>query len=61
MTGLANTHCNLWRYHEAMLAIYNVWYNWFRQLSTIRTTPAVAAGLADEKWSIKRMLREVAV
>ena len=43
-----------------MLGLYFVWYNWCRPHMTIKTTPAVAAGLAKEPWSIKRMLREVA-
>ena len=60
MTRLTNAHSKKWECDEAMLALYYVWYNWCRRHSTIKTTPAVAAGLAKEQWSIKRMLREVA-
>ena len=31
-----------------MVALYSVWYNWMKIHSTLRVTPAMAAGLADK-------------
>ena len=50
-----------WENHEAMFALIAAWYNFCRRHQTINTTPAVAAGLADEPWSLERLLRESAV
>jgi hypothetical protein len=43
-----------------MFALYAAWYNFCRQHMTIKTTPAVAAGLADAPWTMERLLRESA-
>ncbi len=34
--------------HINMIALYTVWYNWIRIHKTLRTTPAMAAGLTDK-------------
>ena len=59
-TRLTNAHSKKTRNHDAMLGLYFAWYNWCRHHSTIKTTPAVEAGLATEKWSIERLLDEAA-
>ena len=59
-TRLTNGHSKKRRNHEAMLGLYFAWYNWCRKHSTIKTTPAVAAGLATEPWSLERLLTEAA-
>jgi hypothetical protein len=46
--------------HEYALAIYFLYYNFCRVHSTIGTTPAVKAGIATEKWSVERLLGELA-
>lgn len=58
MTRLTNAHSKKWENHEAMLGLYFCWYNFCRRHMTIKTTPAVAAGLATEPWTIQRMLTE---
>ncbi len=60
MARLTNAHSKKWENHDAMLSLYYVWYNWCRVHSTIKSTPAVAAGLATETWSIERLLQETA-
>lgn len=60
MTRLTNAHSKKWENQEAMLALWYCAYNFTRVHSTLKTTPAVAAGLATETWSIERLLTEVA-
>lgn len=59
-TRLTNAHSKKWANHEAMLGLMFCWYNWCRKHSTIKTTPAVAAGLATEPWTLERLLTEAA-
>lgn len=60
MTRLTNAFSKKWENHEYHLALYFVYYNFCRVHLTIKTTPAVAAGLTDRQWSIERMLDELA-
>ena len=46
-TRLTNAFSKKIENHQLMLAIYFVWYNFMRVHATLKTTPAVAAGLAD--------------
>jgi transposase-like protein len=55
-TRLTNAHSKKQRNHDAMLGLYFAWYNWVRKHSTIKTTPAVAAKLASEPWSLEKLL-----
>jgi transposase-like protein/IS1 family transposase len=57
-TRLTDGHSKKWENHEAALALFFGYYNWCRVHSTIRTTPAVAAGLASEPWNVERLLAE---
>lgn len=59
-TQLTNAFSKKWENHEAMFALYAAWYNYCRKHMTLKTTPAVAAGLADEPWSLERLLTESA-
>ena len=59
-TRLTNAHSKKWQNHEAMLGLLYCWYNWCRKHSTLKTTPAVAAGLATESWTLERLLTEAA-
>jgi hypothetical protein len=43
-----------------MTALYIAWYNFVRPHSTLNTTPAVAAGIAHEPWTLERLLMESA-
>jgi transposase InsO family protein len=42
------------------LALFFLYYNFCRVHSTIGTTPAIKAGIATEKWSVERLLGELA-
>jgi hypothetical protein len=44
-----------------MFVLYAAWYNFCRRHQTIKTAPAVAAGLADEPWTLERFLSESAL
>ncbi len=37
---------------EAAAALHFAFYNFVRRHSTIKTTPALAAGVADHRWSL---------
>ncbi len=60
MTRLTNGFSKKWENHEAMLGLFYAWYNWVRPHSTLKTTPAVAAGIASEPWTLERLLTESA-
>lgn len=38
--------------HIAALAVYFMYYNYARLHQTLKTTPAIAAGITNRKWSI---------
>jgi hypothetical protein len=59
-TRLTNGHSKKTRNHDAMLGLYFAWYNWCRKHMTVKTTPAVKAGIAMEMWSLDRLLTEAA-
>jgi hypothetical protein len=46
--------------HEAALGLYFAAYNFVNRHSTIKTTPAVAAGIADEQWTIEMLIERTA-
>ena len=60
MTRLTNAFSKLWESHENMLALFFTYYNFCRVHMTLKTTPAVASGLADDAWSVENLLDELA-
>lgn len=56
MKRLTNAFSKKWENHEAALALFFAYYNYCRVHRTLRTTPAVAAGLAMETWSLRELL-----
>jgi transposase-like protein/IS1 family transposase len=60
MTRLTNAHSKKWENHGAAFALYFGFYNFCRVHSTIKTTPAVAAGLADRPWTVAELLERAA-
>ena len=56
MTRLTNAHSKKWENHEAALGLFFAYYNFCRVHSTIKGTPAKAAGLTGETWSLERLL-----
>jgi IS1 family transposase len=43
--------------HAHMVALYTVWYNWIRLHKSLRTTPAMAAGLTDKLMTLEDVVR----
>lgn len=60
LTRLTNGHSKTWAHHEAMLGLFFAWYNFVRRHSTLKTTPAVAQGLADHEWTMDELLTATA-
>jgi IS1 family transposase len=46
--------------HEAALGLYLTAYNFVNRHSTIENTPAVAAGIASEQWTIETLIERTA-
>jgi IS1 family transposase/transposase-like protein len=59
-TRLTNAFSKSPRHHEAAVALWVTWYNFGRVHMTLKTTPAVKAGLTYETWSVDRLLDELA-
>jgi len=59
-TRLTNGNSKRWKNHAAIIGLYFGRYNYCRVHSTIKTTPAVAQGLADTAWSIQELLTAAA-
>lgn len=55
-TRLTNAHSKSLAHHAAMQAIFVGWYNFCRKHETVKSTPAVASGLATETWTIKHLV-----
>jgi len=45
--------------HEYMVALYALWYNFVRIHKTLRTSPAMAAGIESRLWSMEDVVRLV--
>ena len=60
MTRLTNGFSKKWENHEAALGLFFAYYNFCRVHGTLKTTPAVAAGLTDHTWSVKELLETMA-
>ncbi len=43
--------------HKAAMALFFAHYNYCRKHITLKTTPAVAAGLAEKVWSVRELLQ----
>jgi IS1 family transposase len=55
-TRLTNAFSKKLANHVHMVAIYTVWYNWTRLHKTLRTTPAMAAGLTERVWDMAEIV-----
>ncbi len=55
-TRLTNAFSKKFENHAHMVAIYTVWYNWTRLHTTLRTTPAMAAGLTEKVWDMAEIV-----
>jgi hypothetical protein len=54
-TRLTNGFSKKIENHIAMVAIHAVYYNFARIHKTLRSTPAMAAGLSDHVWSLEEI------
>jgi IS1 family transposase/transposase-like protein len=55
-TRLTNAFSKKWENHWAAVACWFAFYNFCRIHKTLRTTPAMAAGIADHVWSVRELL-----
>lgn len=55
-TRLTNGFSKKLENHEAAMSLYFVYCNFCRVHQTLKTTPAVAAGIADHVWSIDELV-----
>ena len=46
--------------HKATLGLYFAHYNFCLRHGTIKTTPAVAAGIADKPWTVGELIERTA-
>ena len=58
MTRLTNAFSKKWENHQASLALTFAYYNFCRVHQTLKTTPAVKAGLTDHQWTLEELVRE---
>jgi hypothetical protein len=60
MTRLSNGFSKKWFNHEAMLALYICHYNYVRVHGKLKTTPAVASGIENHRWTVREMIERIA-
>jgi IS1 family transposase len=58
-TRLTNGFSKRLEMHRHMLALYHVYYNFVRIHKTLRISPAMAAGLVDELWTVSDIVEEI--
>jgi len=51
-TRLTNAFSKKFENHVHMVALYTVWYNFIRIHKTLKTSPAMAAGVSNTLWSM---------
>ena len=56
-TRLTNAFSKKLENHAHMVALYALWYNFVRIHKTLRTSPAMAAGIETRLWSIEDIVR----
>jgi IS1 family transposase/transposase-like protein len=59
-TRLTNAFSKSWKHHAAAISLWITFYNFCRVHQTLKTTPAVKAGIATEVWTVDRLLDEIA-
>ena len=58
LNRLTDAHSKKWENHEAAMAIFFAFYNFCRKHMALKSTPAKAAGLTTETWTLERLLDE---
>ena len=59
-TRLTNGFSRKLENHEAALGLHFAHYNFVARDKTLRTTPAVAAGIADDRWTVDELVERTA-
>jgi hypothetical protein len=57
---MTNAFSKSLKHHSAAISLWVAAYNFCRVHQTLKTTPAVKAGVASEVWDIDRLLDELA-
>jgi len=60
MTRLTNGFSKKWEIHEHDIVFWLLWHNYCRVHMTLKTTPAVNAGLTDHAWTVEELLDTLA-
>ena len=55
-TRLTNAFSKKWENHWAAISCWFAFYNFCRIHKSLRTTPAMAAGISDHVWSVRELL-----
>ncbi len=55
-TRLANGFSKKLENHMAAVALHSMYYNFVRVHQTLKTTPAVAAGVTDQVWPLEKLV-----
>ena len=55
-TRLTNGFSKKIENHAAAIALHFMWYNFGRKHQTLKTTPVMAAGIADHVWSVAEIV-----
>lgn len=56
LTRLTNGFSRKMENHAAALGLYFAHYNWVKRHGTLKTTPAVASGVADKPWTVRELI-----
>jgi len=56
MTRLTNAFSKKWENHQASLALTFAYYNFCRTHQTLKTAPAIKAGLTDHQWTLEELI-----
>jgi len=59
-TRLTNGFSRKLENHEAALGLHFAHYNFVTRHTTLGTTPAVAAGIADDRWTVEELVERTA-
>jgi len=54
---LTSAHSKSWKHHSAAMSLFVAWYNYVRIHSTLKTTPAVAHGIAVNPWTLEELVK----
>ena len=57
MTRLTNAFSKKWANHHYSMALHFAWFNFGRVHMTLKTTPAVAAGLEERPWTLRELVK----